>query len=261
MWFYIGFERDSVFGYVPCNSNRYVWDGVAYVRIAFQTWIPTIIVFTFNCLMFWKLRRIKLLRKRLTGTNSMAKKVIPFFKLFYFILKENLGHLRPANPGPLHRKRSFITKPSPTNPMLIAVSLAYLILVCPLGAVQSAELYWNFHGLFDPTVDHDDYIFWRKRKLLLKYVRSFFFGFYQLNFAINFFLYFAAGVEFRRHLNKKFVQFFSSSCCKKGSKQELQSCASNATNTTNVSAAALPVPPSTEARQRHPPPPDVESVV
>lgn len=35
-------------------------------------------------------------------------------------------------------------------------------------------------------------------------MRSFFFGLYQLNFAINFFLYFAAGVEFRRYLQNRF---------------------------------------------------------
>jgi len=32
-----------------------------------------------------------------------------------------------------------------TTPMLIAVSLAYLTLVLPLGAVQTVELHWNMH--------------------------------------------------------------------------------------------------------------------
>lgn len=67
MFLLLGFEKDSVFGYIPCNSQRIVWEGMAYVGIAFQTWIPTIIVSTFNVLMYWKLRKIKIKRKRLTG--------------------------------------------------------------------------------------------------------------------------------------------------------------------------------------------------
>jgi len=41
------------------------------------------------------------------------------------------------------------------------------------------------------------------RKILFKTLRTFFFGLYQINFCINFFLYFAAGVQFRRHLSFK----------------------------------------------------------
>ncbi|XP_035708132.1 uncharacterized protein LOC110850394 [Folsomia candida] len=234
--FLTGFEKDSVFGYIPCNSRRYVWEGMAYVRVAFQTWIPTIIVFTFNCLMFWKLRKIKINRQRLS---------------------EHTRNL-PKRPGP-RLKQSFINKPSPTNPMLIAVSLAYLILVFPLGAVQTVELYWNLHenvpiAVMEPQ--KSAYVHWLMYKILLKHIRSFFFGFYQINFAINFFLYFAAGVEFRRYLQKKVKRMCGLTkayCCCRGiagnfiksrGNTPVQSCTSNCSNATSTSTLPLHVYPS-----------------
>lgn len=45
-----------------------------------------------------------------------------------------------------------------------------------------------------------------KVKFFLKNLRSFFFGLYQCNFAINFFLYCAAGLQFRVHLKYKLTQ-------------------------------------------------------
>jgi len=65
--FLAGFEKDSVFGYKGCPSNRILWQGVAYGGIAIQTWLPAILVFSFNALMFCKLRAVKSRRKRLTG--------------------------------------------------------------------------------------------------------------------------------------------------------------------------------------------------
>lgn len=181
-----GFEKDSVFGYPACFSHRYRWHGMAYLRVAFQTWIPTIMVFTFNIFMFCKLRRIKRARRRLTEINRAKV--------------------------PAQRRASFINRPSPTAPMLVAVSLAYLVLVFPLGVVQTVELLWTAHYR-QPVYGIGDaegrlrYIQWKNTKLLLKYLRSFCFAFYQINYAINFFLYFAAGLQFRVHLQKKLKQF------------------------------------------------------
>lgn len=70
---YVGFEKDSVFGYIPCDSNALRWLGMSYVRVAFQTWIPTILVFLFNCVLFWKLRKIRNNRKRLTGKKNTSQ--------------------------------------------------------------------------------------------------------------------------------------------------------------------------------------------
>jgi len=62
------------------------------------------------------------------------------------------------------RRLSFINKPSPTNPMLIAVSVAYLIMVFPIGAIQTVELYWNVHREVPVTTTpgslRDEYVYW-----------------------------------------------------------------------------------------------------
>ncbi|CAL8104994.1 unnamed protein product [Orchesella dallaii] len=207
--FLTGFESDSVFGYPPCPSKRHRWQGMAYLRVAFQTWIPTIIVFIFNCLMFHKLGQIKKKRKRLTEYKHKRPK--------------------PAR-DQTQRKPSFINRPSPTAPMLMAVSITYLVLVFPLGAIQSVELFWNVQrkvpifGMANNELRHE-YIHWKTTKLLLKYIRSLFFGFYQINFAINFFLYFAAGLQFRLHLQHKIIGlckrwkvcYLCASCCEEDS--------------------------------------------
>ncbi|CAG7668679.1 unnamed protein product, partial [Allacma fusca] len=189
--FLTGFEKDSVFGYTACCSKRLKWDGMAYVGVAFQTWIPTCLVFTFNCIMFYKLRLIKLQRYRLTSQHSR---------------KHTSGE----------NKQSFFTRPSSTTPMLITVSLAYLILVFPLGIVQTIELHWNVRHYLRP-IDKTRYVDWMMTKLLLKFIRSFCFCLYQLNFSVNFFLYFASGSQFRLHLLHKLRVW--TNCCSSRSVQ------------------------------------------
>jgi hypothetical protein len=161
--FQAGFEKDSVFGYTPCNSRRFIWQGMAYIRVAFQTWIPTIIVFVFNCLMFWKLRKIKVNRKRLQGNvNISLTNQLMFNKKFNQLIHFAEFQRKTGENG--HRRNmSFISRPSPTNPMLIAVSLAYLVMVFPLGAVQTAELYWNVHRKTSVATFgtlKEDYVYW-----------------------------------------------------------------------------------------------------
>ncbi|ODN02495.1 Rhodopsin, GQ-coupled [Orchesella cincta] len=231
--FLTGFESDSVFGYPPCPSKRHRWQGMAYLRVAFQTWIPTIVVFVFNCLMFHKLRRIKKKRKRLTEYKRP-----------------------PPSRDQNRRNSSFMNRPSPTAPMLVAVSVTYLILVFPLGAVQSVELFWNVQrkvpvfGMANLELRHQ-YIHWKTTKLLLKYIRSFFFGFYQINFAINFFLYFAAGLQFRLHLQHKVkgackrwsICYFCAFCCEEEQEDQSVGTSQRTTSTSAVSSSrARPVP-------------------
>lgn len=190
-----GFEKDSVFGYPACFSHRYRWQGVSYVRVAFQTWIPTILVAIFNLLMFLKLKQVKRQREKLSELNFQHRVT---------------GK----------RQGSFMNRPSPTAPMLVAVSLAYLVLVFPLGVVQTVELIWKYQHKqpeweFGDEEGRERFVAWKNTKLLLKYVRSFCFGFYQINFCINFFLYFAAGLQFRIHLQQKLRNLFGG-CCSKG---------------------------------------------
>lgn len=71
--------------------------------------------------------------------------------------------------------------------LLLAVSSAYVILILPLGLIQTTELIWNNTekvGTTDPN-----YVHFMTTKIKLKWSRAFFFFFYQFNFAINFFLY------------------------------------------------------------------------
>lgn len=152
-------------------------------------------------------------------------------------------------PGRLQdtRRQGFARRPNNTSKMLIAVSLAYLVLVFPLGVIQTVELCWNVHHKPPSVLHHSpdeseesclqNYVHWytqhflqlfkitliffkysnhtilfwirKSTKLLLKYIRSFCFGFYQINFAINFFLYFAAGLQFRLHLQHKMKCFLN----------------------------------------------------
>jgi hypothetical protein len=71
--------------------------------------------------------------------------------------------------------------------LLLVVSSTYVLLVLPLGLIQSTELIWNNSQKVSET--HPDYIDFMMTKIRLKWARAFFFFFYQLNFAVNFFLY------------------------------------------------------------------------
>ncbi|KAL4223271.1 hypothetical protein ACF0H5_016743 [Mactra antiquata] len=88
--------------------------------------------------------------------------------------------------------------------LLLAVSSTYVLFVLPLGIVQSVELIWN--GTMVVSPGHPDFVHFMSTKIRLKWTRAFFFFFYQLNFAINFFLYVAASsaTRFRANLRNLF---------------------------------------------------------
>jgi len=82
------------------------------------------------------------------------------------VLNIEIKHKRAApGKGQTRRNSSFINRPSPTAPMLVAVSVTYLVLVFPLGAVQTVELFWNVQrkvpvfGLANHELRHE-YIHW-----------------------------------------------------------------------------------------------------
>lgn len=162
-----GFEGDSVFGYKACKTRRKIFKEIIYVYVALNTWLPTFAIVFLNLYIVFELRRNKIKRSRMV--------------------------------------QSSITKSDEkATTLLLAVSSTYVLFVLPLGIVQSVELIWN--GTMTVTPDHPDYVNFMSTKIRLKWSRAFFFFFYQLNFAINFFLYVAASsaTRFRANLRSLF---------------------------------------------------------
>lgn len=79
------------------------------------------------------------------------------------------------------------------------VSIVHLILLLPLGIVETLELYWDVILIKYPsnTGENERYIHWLQEKMLLKWCHGLFFHIYHWNFAINFFLYYLTGNKFR----------------------------------------------------------------
>lgn len=83
---------------------------------------------------------------------------------------------------------------------LSAVSTVYLILLLPLGIVETLELYWDVVLVLPPPTKESEtteYVHWLEEKMLLKWCRGLCFHIYHWNFAINFFLYYLTGEKFR----------------------------------------------------------------
>jgi hypothetical protein len=72
--------------------------------------------------------------------------------------------------------------------LLLVVSSTYVLLVLPLGLIQSTELIWNNSQKVSET--HPDYIDFMMTKIRLKWARAFFFFFYQLFWSDLFFGWF-----------------------------------------------------------------------
>ncbi|XP_069124989.1 lysophosphatidic acid receptor 4-like [Argopecten irradians] len=162
-----GFEGDSVFGYKACKTRRAIFPEIIYFYVAFNTWLPTFIIVGLNALIIFEIRKNQIKRKAMTTTS-------------------------------LSKKDEKATK------LLLVVSSTYVILILPLGLIQSTELIWNTTAKVNPG--HPDYIDFQSTKIKLKWARAFFFFFYQFNFAINFFLYVSSSsaTRFQATLRKLF---------------------------------------------------------
>ncbi|XP_060603506.1 somatostatin receptor type 2-like, partial [Ruditapes philippinarum] len=160
-----GFEGDSVFGYKACKTRRKIFKEIIYVYVALNTWLPTFLLVSLNMNILLELKRNRAKREQMSMT-TMSK------------------------------------SDERATRLLLAVSSTYVLLVLPLGIVQSTELVWN--GSMTVPPGDPDYIYFMSTKIRLKWTRAFFFAFYQLNFAINFFLYVASSsaVRFRASLRK-----------------------------------------------------------
>ena len=162
-----GFEGDSVFGYKACKTRRAIFPEIIYFYVAFNTWMPTFIIVGFNTMIILEIKKNQKKRKEMTSNaNTMSKSDEKATKL------------------------------------LLAVSSAYVILILPLGLIQTTELIWNGTEKVGPS--DPNYVHFMTTKIKLKWARAFFFFFYQFNFAINFFLYVSSSsaTRFRTTLRK-----------------------------------------------------------
>ncbi|XP_064618194.1 rhodopsin-like [Liolophura sinensis] len=151
--FIAGFEGDSVFGYKGCQTDRLRVPDIGKFYVAFNTWLPSLLILTLNVFI------IRMIRKQNVRRQTM-------------IQSTNLTTSR------LDVKATKV---------LLTVSFTYFVLRSPLGIIQTLELFWDNTVHATPLVD-PLYVFNCLIKIQLKWIRAFFFFFYQLNFAVIFFL-------------------------------------------------------------------------
>ncbi|KAL0120851.1 hypothetical protein PUN28_008498 [Cardiocondyla obscurior] len=156
-----GYETDSVFEFVPCQKMK-PWGSAMYFYIALSTWLPLLFISIGNLVLIARMRRSYRIHSELTRNFSYR------------------GN-RPHN----------------SSRTLLAVSIVHLILLLPLGIVETLELCWDVILIKHPTGENERYIHWLQEKMLLKWCRGLFFHIYHWNFAINFFLYYLTGKKFR----------------------------------------------------------------
>ncbi|EZA57794.1 hypothetical protein DMN91_002787 [Ooceraea biroi] len=160
-----GYETDSVFEFVPCQDKIKPWGSAMYFYIALSTWLPLLFIFIGNLLLIIRMRKSYKIHNELTHN---------------FRYKSNRTHN--------------------SSRTLLAVSIVHLILLLPLGIVETLELYWDVILIKHPAkgiAENEQYIHWLQEKMFLKWCRGLFFHIYHWNFAINFFLYYLTGKKFR----------------------------------------------------------------
>jgi len=122
----IGYETDSVFEFEPCQKIE-PWDSAMYVYIALSTWLPLLFISIGNLLLIIRMRRSYKIHNKLTSKLSSRHRTERFNSDFCAL--DNF------------RYRSNRTHNSSRT--LLAVSIVHLILLLPLGIVETLELYWD----------------------------------------------------------------------------------------------------------------------
>ncbi|XP_064618206.1 rhodopsin-like [Liolophura sinensis] len=165
--FITGFEGDSVFGYKGCQTDRARVPDIGKFYVAFNTWLPSLLILTLNVFI------IRMIRKQNSRRQAM------------------LGSKNPTT-------TSLDVK---ATKLLLTVSFTYLVLRSPLGIIQTLELFL-YQVVHAAPITSPLYVFNCTMKIKLKWIRAFFFFFYQLNFAVNFFLnaFTSSGTMFQRTL-------------------------------------------------------------
>lgn len=196
-----GFEGDSVYGYKACITNRIKLSSAIYVYVALNTWLPMVIIITANIVILVCIYRT---RNKLTAFGSRNTKA----------------------PGRGRSRQDRLTR------TMIMISLAYIVLLLPLGITQMVELFWNSTRKCIPSAilqQQLKYIEYRRRQLLLKCIRSLCFFVYQVNYSVNFFIYCLSNPKFRLAL-RSFLP-----CLRKG-EQRSQLGASSGTQMSRLTA-------------------------
>ncbi|XP_071572285.1 uncharacterized protein [Temnothorax nylanderi] len=159
-----GYETDSVFEFVPCQEKIKPWGSAMYLYIALSTWLPLLFISIGNLLLIVRIRKSYKIHNELTHN---------------FRYRGNRTHN--------------------SSRTLLAVSIVHLILLLPLGIVETLELYWDVILIKHPVNagKNERYIHWLQEKMLLKWCRGLCFHIYHWTFAINFFLYYLTGKKFR----------------------------------------------------------------
>ncbi|XP_029669830.1 uncharacterized protein LOC115239452 isoform X2 [Formica exsecta] len=178
-----GYETDSVFEFAPCQEKIKPWGNAMYLYIALSTWLPLLFISIGNLLLIIRMRKSYKIHNKLTHN---------------FRYQSNRSHN--------------------SSRMLLAVSIVHLILMLPLGIVETLELYWDVILIKYPAKNVEEngyYIHWLQEKMLLKWCRGLFFHIYHWNFAINFFLYYLAGKKFRSVVTQTLKNYTNSHLCYK----------------------------------------------
>ncbi|XP_020284986.1 probable G-protein coupled receptor 139 isoform X2 [Pseudomyrmex gracilis] len=171
-----GYETDSVFEFVPCQEKIKPWGSAMYFYIALSTWLPLLFISIGNVLLIIRMRKSYKIHNELTHNFRYKRK-----------------------------------KPHSSSRTLLAVSIVHLILMLPLGIVETLGLYWDVILISYPAGEENkQYIHWMQEKMFLKWCRGLFFHIYHWNFAINFFLYCLTGKKFRRVVTRALKNFANS---------------------------------------------------
>ncbi|XP_012531021.1 uncharacterized protein LOC105833661 isoform X2 [Monomorium pharaonis] len=168
-----GYETDSVFEFIPCQE-KIKWGSAMYFYIALSTWLPLLFISIGNLLLIVRMKKSYRIHNELTHN---------------FRYRSNRTHN--------------------SSRTLLAVSIVHLILLLPLGIVETLELYWDVILIKHPTSveENERYIHWLQEKMLLKWCRGLFFHVYHWTFAINFFLYYLTGKKFRNVVTQKLKNY------------------------------------------------------
>lgn len=139
----VGYETDSVFEFVPCQEEIKPWGGAMYLYIALSTWLPLLFISIGNLLLIARMRKSRKIHNELTRKSHAA------------IVAARGGLTTLASDHFRHRSSRMHN----SSRTLLAVSIVHLILLLPLGIVETLELYWGVIIIQHPD-NKDKYIRW-----------------------------------------------------------------------------------------------------
>lgn len=145
-----GYETDSVFEFVPCQEKIKPWGSAMYLYIALSTWLPLLFISIGNLLLIARMKKSRKIHNELTRKSRAAAivDVAARADLTVTFASDNFRY-----------RSSRMHNSSRT---LLAVSIVHLILLLPLGIVETLELYWDVILIKHPdhAGENERYIHW-----------------------------------------------------------------------------------------------------